>query len=214
MPVICPTVLAKDREEYHGQMARVAGFAERIQIDLTDGRFAKTPTLRPENAWWPVGVKADFHLMYKQPGQAVEVILEHRPNLIIVHAESNGRFMELADRLHDLGIMVGVALLPQTPARTIAPALAHIDHVLIFSGDLGNFGGHANLSLLQKADELKTQKPELEIGWDGGVNEQNTAGLIAGGVDVLNVGGFLQTAPEPEKAFRRLARIAEETGTT
>jgi ribulose-phosphate 3-epimerase len=195
-------------------MARIAGFAERIQIDLTDGDFAKAPTLKPEDAWWPVGVKADFHLMYRQPARAADVILEHKPNLIIVHAESSGKFIELADRLHQLGVMVGVALLPQTPAATIAPALKHIDHVLIFSGDLGSFGGHANLRLLQKIEELKSRKPALEIGWDGGINEQNVSKLVSGGVDVLDVGGAIQEADEPDKAYRRLARIAEETGTT
>jgi ribulose-phosphate 3-epimerase len=105
-------------------------------------------------------------------------------------------------------------LLPQTTVETITPALDHIDHVLIFSGDLGNFGGHANLRLLDKVAELRRHKPELEIGWDGGINEQNISKLVFAGVDVLNVGGYIQNAEEPEKAYSRLVRIAEETGTT
>jgi ribulose-phosphate 3-epimerase len=214
MALVCPTVLAADKTSYHDQMAKVAGFAHRIQIDLTDGVLAKSPTVMPDEAWWPIGVKADFHLMYKQPSRAVDVILEHKPHMIIVHAESSGRFIEMADKLHGLGVFVGVALLPQTTVETITPALDHIDHVLIFSGDLGNFGGHANLRLLDKVAELRRHKPELEIGWDGGINEQNISKLVFAGVDVLNVGGYIQNAEEPEKAYSRLVRIAEETGTT
>jgi len=37
---------------------------------------------------------------------------------------------------------------------------------------------------------------------------------VFGGVDVLDVGGYIQDAADPQKAYERLARIAEETGTT
>lgn len=214
MPVICPSVLAKDKDEYRRQMEVVAGFAERVQIDLTDGEFAKSATLAPEDAWWPVGVKADFHLMYKDPHRAADVILEHRPNMIIVHAEASGNFLNFASRLKRLGIKVGVALLPNTQAENIIPALDHIDHVLIFSGSLGEFGGHARLDLLGKARQLKSAKRSLEIGWDGGINNQNVAQLVAGGVDVLDVGGYIQHSDDPKKAYKTLDRIAQEMGTT
>ncbi len=214
MPVICPSILASDSEQYHQQMARVAHFAERIQIDLTDGEFAKSPTVKPADAWWPVGVKADLHLMYRQPDAAVDVILEHEPNLIIVHAEADGEFISFAERCRRLGVKAGVALLPQTPASAILSALDKIDHVLIFSGDLGRYGGHANLDLLHKVQTLKSRRPDLEVGWDGGINDQNISRLAGGGIDVFNVGGYLQDAPDPEKAYHALARIADETGTT
>jgi pentose-5-phosphate-3-epimerase len=54
----------------------------------------------------------------------------------------------------------------------------------------------------------------LEIGWDGGVTDQNISQLAFAGVDVFNVGGFIQKAEDPEKAFHVLERIADETGTT
>ncbi|HVS79295.1 MAG TPA: hypothetical protein VHD84_03350 [Candidatus Saccharimonadales bacterium] len=214
MPVICPSILASSKEQYHQQMDKIGRFAERIQIDLTDGQFAKSLTIKPDEAWWPVGVKADFHLMYRQPQRAVDIVLEHKPNLIIVHAEADGDFMAFSRRCRGLGVKVGVALLPQTSADILISALDAIDHVLIFSGDLGSYGGHANLSLLEKISTLKRHKPDLEIGWDGGINDQNTAQLVAGGVDVLDVGGYIQDAPDAEYAFQRLRRIADETGTT
>jgi ribulose-phosphate 3-epimerase len=214
MPTICPAILASTKEQYHLQMEKIAGFAERVQIDLTDGQFAKNPTVKPEDAWWPVGVRADFHLMYHQPSSAIEVVLQHRPNLIIVHAEAAGDFPAFADRCHKLGIKAGVALLPSTSPETILSALAQIDHVLIFSGTLGEYGGHANFDLLTKVQSLKRHKPSLEIGWDGGVNDQNISRLASGGIDVFDVGGYLQNSPNPEHAYQVLDRIAQETGTT
>ncbi len=214
MPVVCPTILAKDAQEYHGQMEKIAGFAERIQIDLTDGDFAPARTVRPDDAWWPVGLKADFHLMYRDPHKAADVILHHRPHMIIIHAESSGDFVSFAEKLRRTGVKVGVALLASTPVTTILPALDKIDHVLVFSGELGHYGGHANLDLLNKVGELKRHRPQLEVGWDGGVNDRNISRLAFGGVDVFNVGGFIQNAENPEKAYSILSRIAQETGTT
>lgn len=214
MPVICPAILAKDKEEYHRQMEKVAGFAERIQIDLTDGDFAPVQTIRPEDAWWPVGFKADFHLMYRDPHKATDIILQHRPHMVIIHAESSGNFIAFTEKLRQSGVKVGVALLPQTPVTVILPAVDKIDHVLIFSGNLGQFGGHANMDLLNKAEELKRHRPQLEIGWDGGVDERNISRLAFGGIDVFNVGGYIQNAEDPERAYKMLSRIAEETGTT
>lgn len=214
MSVICPAILAADEAGYHAAMEKIAHFAERIQIDLTDGQFAKNPTVKPEQAWWPVGIAADFHLMYKNPGAAVDVILEHKPHMIIVHAEADGNFSALARRCRTLGVKTGVALLPRTSVEAITTALNDIDHVLIFSGELGSYGGHANLDLLRRVATLKHYKPSLEIGWDGGVNDQNISRLAAGGVDVFNVGGFLQKAEDAEHAYKILDRIAQETGTT
>ncbi len=214
MPVICPSILAADQETYRRQIEKVAHFAHRIQIDLSDGVFAPRKTVEPEDAWWPVGFKADLHLMYKNPLPAIRKLLEHKPNLIIVHAEAEGDFGQVIEICRRHAVKLGVALLPQTAAETIFPALKDIDHVLIFSGELGSFGGQADLKLLNKSSILKNRKPDLEIGWDGGITDQNVSELVFGGVDVLDVGGFIQNTADPERAYRALERIADETGTT
>jgi ribulose-phosphate 3-epimerase len=214
MPIICPSILADSSELYRTQIEKVAHFAERIQIDLTDGNFAKNQTIKPEEAWWPVGIQADFHLMYSRPDTAIQTILEHQPHMIIVHAEADGTFEAFADHCRRQGVKIGVAVLQRTSIESILSALANIDHILIFSGDLGSYGGHANLDLLSKASVIKQHKPDIEVGWDGGINQQNISRLAAGGIDVFNVGGFIQNSPDPEHAYGVLARIASETGTT
>lgn len=214
MPVICPAILAFDEKNYRDQIEKVANFAHRIQVDLTDGKFAKSPTVKPEKVWWPVGIKADFHLMFEDPFEAIKTTSEHQPNLVIFHAEAKGSFETLARYCHDHGVKVGVALLPKTSPQIIESALNKIDHVLIFSGNLGSYGGHADLDLLHKVHYLKEKKRELEIGWDGGITDQNISQLASGGIDVFAVGGFLQDAKEPEKTFHKLQRIVDETGTT
>lgn len=215
MPVICPTVTASSEEDYKTQIENIVHFAHRIHVDLSDGLFAPKKLVNPDKAWWPVGVEANFHLMFKHPEKAVQPVLEHRPNLIIVHAEAEGDFGSFAKLCRGRQVSVGVALLPETPAETILPALEQIDHVLIFSGNLGYQGGsHVDFKLLNKSSILKKHKPELEIGWDGGINDQSLSRLIESGIDVLNVGGYIQSSPDPARAFNTLQRIADETGTT
>lgn len=214
MGVICPTILAADAEQYHQQMEKVGTFAQRIQIDLSDGVFAKTQTVGPQDAWWPVGVQADFHLMYARPDKAIHTILEHQPHMVILHAEAEGNFSSFASMCHHRGVKIGVALLQRTSVESVLNGLNLVDHILIFSGDLGSYGGRANFDLLNKVDLIRQHRPDIEIGWDGGINDQNISHLAFGGINVFNVGSFIQNAPNPEHAYKVLSRIADETGTT
>jgi len=198
--------LAGTPEEYQRQMSRISQFATRVHIDLADGRFASTKTIPIDQIWWPGGVRADLHVMYQRPFEHYKTFLSLAPQMVIVHAESDGNFLPFAELMHRHGIEIGVALKAQTPVELIRPALDWIDYVLVFSGDLGHFGGQADLSLLSKVELLKKLKPQLEVGWDGGINNTNAHALARGGVDVLNVGGFIQHASDPRLAYGMLAR--------
>jgi ribulose-phosphate 3-epimerase len=210
MAIICPTILAEDAHAYREQYERIEDFAKRIQIDLTDGDFAETKTLPLEQLWWNDSDKIDLHLMYRDPSSRIDDLIRLNPHLVIVHAEADGQFIEMAQLLHLHDIKAGVALLKDTTPDKIRPALEYIDHVLIFSGDLGKFGGQADLALLDKVHILKSWKPEIEIGWDGGVNDRNAAALADGGVDVLNAGGFIQKSDSPKKAYAKLKVLVEK----
>lgn len=210
MAIVCPTVTATEPHEYRGQLERVAKLADRIHIDLADGIFTPQELIDLKHVWWPDGKQIDIHLMYESVAPFAKTILALKPSLLIIHAESAGNFYEVTKPFRDAGIKVGVALLPDTSVSTIASAIDHIDHVLLFSGDLGHFGGHANLHLLTKATELRKLKPALEIGWDGGINTDNAHKLVVGGIDVLNVGGGIQRAKSPAKAYATLVSISKE----
>ncbi|MDZ7744877.1 MAG: hypothetical protein U5K77_03950 [Candidatus Saccharibacteria bacterium] len=209
MPIICPAILAEEPHAFREQMERVAPFAQRVQIDLTDGEFAPSRTVNIENVWWLKTVIADLHLMYKKPALVLDKAISLQPHMIILHAESEGDFVDMAEKLRDHHIKAGVALLPETEVSDIEPSLSVIDHVMIFSGDLGRFGGQPDMTLLKKVKSLKKLKPELEIGWDGGVTTKNIKQLVDGGIDVLNVGGFIQHANNPEQAYGKLVTVLE-----
>jgi ribulose-phosphate 3-epimerase len=204
---ICPAVLAKDPQAYRQQMERVAHFARRVHIDIADGKFAPEQTVAISDVWWPGGMRADLHVMYQKPFDYLDELIALEPQLIIVHAEADGDFEQFSEKVRAHGIEAGVALLPKTDVELLKSGLDFVDHVLIFSGNLGHFGGEADLGLLEKAKALKAMKPTLEIGWDGGINDQNAANIAAGGVEVLNTGGFIQGAQNPAHAYATLEKV-------
>ena len=206
---ICPSITPDATSlSFVLQMKRVLPFAGRVHIDLMDGQFASPQSVGLDQISWPANVVVDLHVMYKNPLMHIAAFVALAPQLVIVHAEADGQFASLAAQLHRRGIEVGVALLPQTPVSVIVPAVDFIDHVLIFSGHLGHYGGTADLRLLSKVQELRSLKPSIEIGWDGGINDTNAQQLVAGDIDVLNVGGFIQHAINPAKAYATLESLA------
>jgi ribulose-phosphate 3-epimerase len=208
MVSICPTITANDAHEYRAQMELIQPFAERVHIDLMDGKFA--PSISPflDSTWWYDSMTTDIHLMYQRPGDYLEDLISLKPNLVVFHFEAEVDHVWLADSLHSAGIKAGLAILKDTSVATIAPIIGSFDHVLIFSGHLGYHGGQADLQLADKAKQLKKLKPELEIAWDGGVSLHNAVELIAAGVSVLNVGGYIHKSVRPAEAYAKLKALA------
>lgn len=207
---ICPTITAYDLAEYKLQIDRVATFAERIHIDLMDGEFAPTKSPELSKIWWPLEIKADIHLMYQNPMEYLEQLIKLRPRMVIIHNEAHVHHMHFAAELHKAGILAGLAVLKDTPIEYAYQIMHSFDHVLIFSGNLGYHGGEADLGLLDKVVKVRAHHPEVEIGWDGGINADNAKQLVEGGVDVLNVGGFIQKSANPTVAYAKLKEVIKD----
>lgn len=204
MAQIVPTVTAFEPHEYRVQMERVAAFAGRVHIDLMDGEFAPSVSPALSQIWWPHHVRADIHLMYKKPMEYLEQLIALSPHMVIVHNEAEVHHMHFAAELHKHNIKTGLAILQDTPVAYAEQVMHSYDHVLVFSGDLGYHGGTADTALLPKVKEIKAHHPEVEIGWDGGINDSNAPQLVKAGVEVLNVGGFIQNADDPQRAYGKL----------
>jgi len=207
---ICPTVTATNKDDYSREMDRVSGFSTRLHIDLMDKEFTGVESVSLMQAWWPEDKQIDLHIMYKRPEVHLETLVALKPDLVIIHAEAECNFIKFCDELHAFGIKTGVALLQETPVESMADILEYFDHALIFSGKLGHHGGRTDLGLLDKVAAVKAIQPDIEVSWDGGINNEVAAPLCRGGVDVLNIGGYIQHADNPEENYNiLLAEVAE-----
>jgi ribulose-phosphate 3-epimerase len=209
VPVICPTVTAYDLQQYNDQLDRLLPFAGRIHIDLMDGDFAPTQSPGLADIWLPPHKTVDIHLMYRRPMEYLAQLIKLRPHMVVIHNEADIHHMHFAAELHREGIKAGLALLQDTPVEYAHQIMHSFDHILVFSGDLGHHGGHADLGLLGKVPEIQREHPEAEIGWDGGINADNARQLVEAGVDILNVGGFVQRADDPASAYAKLESLVD-----
>lgn len=207
--VICPTITAFDSQEYRLQIERVTGFAKRIHIDLMDGQFAPSKSPDIEHIWWPHYTSADIHLMYQKPMDYLDILIKHKPHMVIIHNEANVHHMLFAASLHKHDIKAGLAILSETPIEWARQIMHSFDQVLIFSGNLGYHGGQLDAKLIDKVKYVKTHHHTAEIAWDGGVNDQNIKMLSDAGVDVLNVGGYIQNNKNPKSTYDKLKALVE-----
>ena len=74
----------------------------------------------------------------------------------------------------------------------------------------GFYGSRFIPEVLDKVVELRSARPEVEIGVDGGIKESNIAEVAGVGVDVIFVGSAIFLQPQPGESFRRLVALAEE----
>jgi ribulose-phosphate 3-epimerase len=129
-----------------------------------------------------------------------------------VHAEAKSDVVATLRQIKQAGIRAGLALLKSTVPRTVEEMIKEAEHVMVFSGELGRFGGTASLMQLEKIRLIKAINSNLEIGWDGGVTTDNAYSLVQGGVNVLNVGGAIQKASDPHLVYTRLQEEINKTG--
>ena len=209
---IVPSILTDNKQDYRAQVERINVFTRRVQIDVTDGKFAPTQTLDVTNVWWPKNWEADLHLMATNPSEHLDTILKLNPSLCILHAEASEDLTPSLQVLKDAGIKTGVALLPSTFPGNVKPYIDMADHVLIFAGQLGVQGSPADLMQMEKIALVRNMKPEVEIGWDGGANMSNIRALAHADLDVINVGSVLALSDNPAETFNELVAEIDKNG--
>lgn len=209
MTIVCPTITAENAHTYREQLERVEPFASHVHLDVMDGKFTDNTSIDASRLWLPEDMTCDVHAMYERPSEVISDMTSLSLRTFIVPVECDDDLKQLADAVHARGAKFGVALLHDTGVDAVSEQLDYVDHVLLFSGNLGHQGGSiADLKILNKVDELKKLKSSLEIGWDGGVTDKNCPEIVASGVDVINAGGFIHFASDPAAAYRSLVDAA------
>ena len=209
---VVPAILAESKIDYRREIESVNNFARRVHIDVSDGAFAPASTIDISNVWWPKEWKADLHLMAAQPSQNLDIILKLKPSLCILHAEASEDLLPIFATLKKEEIRTGLAILPSTYPGLIRHYIDAVDHVLIFAGQLGVQGSPADMMQMEKIAIVRSMKPELEIGWDGGANLNTMRALAHADLDVINVGSALSKAENPAEMYHELVSEIDKNG--
>jgi ribulose-phosphate 3-epimerase len=212
MALIVPTIMAETVDQLRESTEKLQTFARRVHVDISDGEFAPTFLLNEGQLFWPEGWEVDIHAMVARPSEHLGQLMKLKPSMVILHAEAQEDIVPHLATLKQAGIKAGIALLKTTVPATVQAAIMASDHVMIFSGELGKFGGTASMMQLEKVRLIKKIKPDVEIGWDGGVKIENAYTLTQGGVDVLNVGGEIANATNPAETYNQLVKEINKHG--
>jgi len=204
--------MVETAEDYKIAVERIHPFAQRVHIDISDGEFAPTFLVGESQVWWPKEWTIDIHAMVARPAEHVQALIKLKPSLIIFHVETGIDLLPIIAQIKQAGIKAGIALLKPTVPSTVSEVIKVADHVMIFSGDLGHFGGTASLMQLEKVRLIKAINPNVEIGWDGGIGVDNAYTLTQGGVDVLNTGAAIAQATDPALAYATLVKEINKHG--
>jgi len=212
MTAIAPCITVETPEAYQQSLDRLAPFAERVHIDVSDGEFAPAFLLGADQLVWPETWHVDIHAMVMRPSEYVPTLIKLKPQLIVLHAEAGEDLTPHIQQIKQAGIKAGIALLKTTVPKTVSHLISAVDHVLIFSGTLGRYGGSASMMQLEKVRLVRAIKPDVEIGWDGGASVENAYSLSQGGIDVINVGGAIATATDPQEVYTKFVSEVNKQG--
>lgn len=212
MTVIAPCITVETPEAYQQSLDRLTPFAERVHIDVSDGEFAPTFLLGVDQLAWPAEWKVDVHAMVMRPSEYVPALIQRKPHLIVLHAEAGEDLTPHIQQIKQAGIKAGIALLKTTVPKTVAHLISAVDHVLIFSGTLGHYGGTASMMQLEKVRLVQAINPNVEIGWDGGASVENAYSLAQGGINVINVGGAIASSTDPQGVYTQFVNEVNKQG--
>ncbi len=212
MSQIAPCITVETEDQFKEKIELYSTFAPRIHIDTSDGEFAPTFLVSSDRIWWPAEIIADVHAMVARPSEHVQQLIAKKPNLITFHVEIEEDLLPTIQMIKQAGIKAGVALMRSTVPSSVKHVIEQVDHVMIFTAELGHYGGTASMMQLEKVQLIRDIKPSVEIGWDGGVNLQNAFTLAQGGIDVLNSGGTIAKSVNPAETYAQLTNEINKNG--
>ena len=212
MAQIATAIDIESLDMYNDLMKKVGDFTERYHIDISDGEFAPTFLVDEKDIWWPPERQADVHAMVARPSEHIQTLIAKKPNMIIFHAEVEEDLLPIFNLMKQAGIKTGLALQRSTVPADVHLLMETVDHVMIFTGELGHYGGIASMMQLEKVRLIKAIRPNIEIGWDGGVTIDNAFTLAQGGVDVLNVGSTIAKSTDPAATYAKLVNEINKHG--
>ena len=208
MTKIAPSILSGDFAKMGESVANAEKWgADYIHCDVMDGVYVPNITfgmpmikaLRPYST-----LPFDVHLMITEPEKYVEQFCDVGADIVTFHPEASKNVDATIDLIKSKGKKCGLVLNPDKNINLLLPYLKKIDMIVIM-GVYPGFGGQKFIpDVLGKVKVLKRIGFAGEIELDGGVTEDNAAGMVSYGVDVLVGGSSVFRSNDPTSTIRRL----------
>ncbi len=214
---IAASILSADFARLGEQVRAVeAAGADRVQVDVMDGRFVPNITFGPQaiRALRPLTRLAlEAHLMVERPEEFIERFARAGADTIIVHQEATPHLHRAIQQIHSFEKKAGVALNPSTPVELLAEVLPSLQLVLVMTVNPG-FGGQEFIpetlvKIRQVRKAISDLRLDCEVEVDGGINVETAPRVVEAGANVLVAGSAVFGSKDGiEAAIQRLLESA------
>jgi ribulose-phosphate 3-epimerase len=204
MVLVVPSILSADFARLGEQVeAAQAGGADRLQIDVMDGRFVPNITVGPlvvEAVRRHTTLPLEAHLMIVEPERYVPDFAQAGADVIIVHQEASIHLHRTIQQIKGLGRGAGVAINPATPLAVLQEILNDVDLVLCMTVNPG-FGGQEFIpSMLSKITRLRAMIQQhgahCDLEVDGGIHAETAPLVVRAGANLLVAGSAIYDDPD------------------
>lgn len=209
---VMPAILTNDPKALATMVHQAETFTNYVQFDIMDGQFVPSQSITWEHlASLPMKLNWEAHLMVLHPEDYLQGFRQAGAQKIVFHYEATPSPQEFISLVRDIGMSVGLAVNPDTANSAILPLVDNVDSVLFLAVHPGFYGSKFIPEVMDKVAELRSVRPEVEIGVDGGIKESNIRQIVRAGVDVIYVGSAIFLQPQPGESFRHLLALVQES---
>ena len=208
--IISPSLLSADFSRLIDDILIVEKLGvQRLHLDVMDGHFVPNLTFGPfiiKQIRKVTKLHLETHLMIENPHKYIKNYAEAGSDTIIIHYEASKDIKADLKSIRDYGKLSGIAINPDTDYNKIIEYFDYLDYILIMSVFPG-FGGQSfiesTLNTMKSLSEL-TNKMNILIGVDGGVNLNTIDKVYSTGIDITIVGSALYGAENIEQRYYNL----------
>ncbi|MFZ5392599.1 MAG: hypothetical protein ACOZAR_05445 [Patescibacteria group bacterium] len=206
---LIPAILANNKKQLIAKIDQIEDFVESIQIDFTDGKFARPKTQFTSQDLYKLNPQpsVEAHLMIENPEKTINDWIMAGAEKIILHVEAKMDWQKILQIYQENFIKLYLAINPDTPLNKLDEKMGNIDGVTIMSVDPGRGHQKFQSKVLSKIKTLRNRYPNLNIQIDGGMHlkPKNTIeqALLAGANEIV-CGSEIFVSNNPIKKIEEL----------
>ena len=205
---IIPAIIAKSQMELDELLLKIIDIVEIAQLDVMDQKFVPNSSLFFDFKLPKTSCFFEAHLMIENPEDWIEKNWK-KVDTILVHYESCSNPKNIITYVKNKGKKVGFVLNPETPIEKISGFIDDIDQVLIMTVNPGFYGSPFLTEMLEKINELRNLKSNIEIEVDGGITDKTINLVDKAGANLFVSGSYIMKSDNVTNSINILKKLLE-----